>query len=394
MIFTFLDFTSENAKNIFWAFCTFYGLTFAIGTESSSSDITRYVLELQWLFDQKELTLSEIVQYFVQSGEVDILRTILSYTVSRFTDSQAALTTVYAFIFGYFFSRNIWYVFGFLKGNLSIYLKILILALVLVVPIWFLGGFRMWTAFHIFMYGLLPYILENKKKRLLFVFLSFLVHFSYIIPITILLMYLILGNQLKLYFFVFVITIFATDIDVSVINEYIEKYAPVLIDERTSAYRSEDKVALVKESIENNSKNWYAIWYRKIMSWALYIIIFYFLLFANPLIKLLPEWKRLFSFTLMYYSCANILINMPSGIRFLNFSFFLTITMIILYLNQFRKDSKFKDLIMLLSPAFLLFIVVSIRLGFYNTSISTIMGNPVIAFFTAGNNISLNDLIK
>jgi len=394
MVFTFLDFTSTNAKNIFWAFCTFYGLTFAIGTESSSSDITRYVLELQLLFRQDQYTITDILQYFAASGEVDILRTFLSYIISRFTDSQAVLTTVYGFIFGFFFSRNIWYIFSFIGRKLTIIEKLLIFSLILVVPIWFLGGFRMWTAFHVFMYGLLPYILENKKKSLPFVYLSFLVHFSFLVPIFILLTYFVLGNQLKLYFFVFIISIFMTDVNVNIVNQYVEQYVPTMLDERTSGYRNEDKVALVKENLENSTKNWYAVWYRKIMSLALILLLFYFFLFANPLIKFIPEWKKLFSLTLMYYSFANIFINMPSGVRFLSFSFFLTLTMLILYINQFKNDSKIKDLIMVLSPAFILFIVVSIRMGFYNTSISTIMGNPLLAIFTAGENISINDLIK
>ena len=394
MVFSFLDFTSANAKNIFWAFCTFYGLTYAIGIESSSSDITRYVLELQLLFQQDQYSIADIINYFIASGEVDILRTILSYIISRFTDSQPVLTMVYGFIFGFFFSRNIWYIFSFIGQKLTLLEKILILSLILVVPIWLLGGFRMWTAFHVFLYGLLPYILENRKKSLLFVYLSFLVHFSFLVPIFILLIYFVLGNQIKLYFFIFIISIFITNVDVTIVNRYVELYMPTLLVERTSSYRGEDKVAQLKENIENSTKNWYAIWYRKIMSWALILILFYFFLFANPLIKFISEWQKLFSLTLIYYSIANVLMNLPSGGRFLSISIFLTLTMLILYLNQFKNDSKLKSLLLVLSPSFLLFIVVSIRLSFYNTSISAILGNPIIAIFTAGENVSLNDLIK
>ena len=394
MIFAFKDYFLPNAKNIFWAFCTFYGLTFAIGTESSSSDITRYILELQSLHGQSQYSIADIIQYFISSGEVDILRTIISYIISRFTGSAAVLTMVYGFIFGFFFSRNIWYVFGLLEGKLNYFEKISLLALVLVVPIWFLNGFRMYTAFHVFLYGLLPYIFENKKKSLWFVYLSFLVHFSFLVPISILLTYLVLGNQLKMYFIIFIISIFITNIDVSIVNQYAEQYMPTVLDERTSGYRDEDKVAQLKENIENSAKNWYAIWYRKILVWALILLLFYFFLFANPLIKFIPEWKKLFSLTLIYYSTANILMNLPSGGRFLSISIFLTLTMLILYLNQFKNDSKLKSLLLLLSPAFLLFIIVSFREGFYNTSVSTILGNPLIAIFTAGENVSLNDLIK
>jgi len=110
---------------------------------------------LSQLYHQPFLTINGAIEYFKYSGEIDVLRTFLSYTISRFTESQAILTMVYAFIFGYFFSRNIWYVFGLLKGKISFLEKVLLLALILVVPIWLINGFRMWTAFHVFMYGLL-----------------------------------------------------------------------------------------------------------------------------------------------------------------------------------------------------------------------------------------------
>ena len=183
MIFSFKEFLMPYAKNMFWAFCTFYGLTFAIGIESQGSDITRYVDELKLLYVQESLTIGQLIEYFINSGEIDILRTLLSYTISRFTDSQAILTMVYGFIFGYFFSRNIWYVFSLLKNRLTLISKIVLFTLILVMPIWQIGGFRMWTAFHVFMYGLLPFIFENKKDKLIFLYLSFLVHFSYLIPI-------------------------------------------------------------------------------------------------------------------------------------------------------------------------------------------------------------------
>ena len=100
LIISFKDYVSPYSKNIFWAFCIFYGLTFAIGAESTSSDINRYVAELQHLYSQDQFSITDIILYFQSSGEIDVLRTILSYIISRFTGSQAVLTTVYAFIFG------------------------------------------------------------------------------------------------------------------------------------------------------------------------------------------------------------------------------------------------------------------------------------------------------
>ena len=54
MLFSFKEYMLPYAKNIFWAFCTFYGLTFAIGKESQGSDINRNVDELKQLYTQQK----------------------------------------------------------------------------------------------------------------------------------------------------------------------------------------------------------------------------------------------------------------------------------------------------------------------------------------------------
>lgn len=394
MILAFRDYKLPNAKNIFWAFCAFYGLTFAIATESQGSDINAYVAELHYLHDQNGFGVNEILAYFQLSGEVDILSTFILYILSRFTDNQGILTMVYATIFGFFFSRNIWYIFGLLRNKISFIEKLLLLTLILIIPIWFINGFRMWTAFHLFIFGLLPFIFEKKRIMLVFVFLSFLVHFSYIIPISVLLIYIIFGNHIKLYFIVFVLSFILAELNISQVNLFVEKFAPVSLAERSYAYRSEEKVEQYRDNSQKNTKNIYAIWDKKLLNWSLVLLISYLFLFSDPIIKIIPEWNRLFSINLLFYSSGNILSSFPSGGRFINIALFLSLVIGILYLNQFKKDTNFKFVTQVLTPFFLLFIIVAIRIGFYSLSITTIFGNPLFAIFNSGDTISLNDVIK
>ena len=394
MIFSIKEYMKPYAKNMFWAFCTFFGFTFAIGKESQGSDINRYVIELKELYSQHFLTINEAIEFFQNSGEIDMLRTVLSFTLSRFTDSQAILTLVYAFIFGFFYSRNIWYVFGLLKNKLSFLSKILFFALFLVMPIWQIGGFRMWTAFHVFIYGLLPFIFENKKNRLIFMYLSVLVHFSYMIPISIFLVYRLLGNRIKTFFIIFVVSFFISEFNISSINSFIDNSLPKILVERTSSYRNEGEIEQHIEKKLNSKSNWYVVWRSKALSYGLLISLIYFYFYADRRIKIHPEWKRLFSLSLLFYSAANILMNFPSGGRFLNIAFFLSLIMVIIYLDEFYKDLKYKQLMIYLSPLFIFFIIITIRRGFYTTSMTAIFGNPLIAIFSAGENMSLNDLIK
>ncbi|MEZ4841525.1 MAG: hypothetical protein R2821_08455 [Flavobacteriaceae bacterium] len=179
MIISFVEYKMPLAKNIFWAFCAFYGFTFAIGKESVGTDILQYMAELQYLHEQSQLGIAGVIDYFKVKGDVDIFRTILSFILSRFTDSQVILTLVYAVIFGFFYSRNVWYIFSLIENRLTILEKMIFLSIILLIPIWFINGFRMWTAFHIFMYGLLPFIFEKKKIGIFFMLLSFWYIFLY-----------------------------------------------------------------------------------------------------------------------------------------------------------------------------------------------------------------------
>ena len=163
------NFRASWAKNVMWAFIVFYGITFSIGKESKlesgSSDIVRYVEGMQALKSQS-LTLDGAIKYFKESGEADILQTIIMILVSRVTDSQVVLTATYGLIFGFFFTRNIWYVFDRMQGKLKKLSLLLIVALFLVNPYWNINGFRFNTAAHVFLMGLLPYLYEGKKRFL------------------------------------------------------------------------------------------------------------------------------------------------------------------------------------------------------------------------------------
>src|SRR5699024_3364969 len=171
LISAFKNYRSGWGKNVLWAFIAFYGFSFAIGAESQGSDIVRYVAELQYLHGIP-ITFSFAVNYFLQSGEIDIVRTIIALVVSRFTGSQAVLTLIYGIIFGYFCSRNMWFVLERFEGRMRPITILLFSCFFLVIPFWDINGFRMWTAAHIFIYGLLPFLFDGKRRGVFIASLS------------------------------------------------------------------------------------------------------------------------------------------------------------------------------------------------------------------------------
>jgi hypothetical protein len=388
-ITAFRNYDQKWAKNIFWGFCAFYGLVFAIGIESEGSDIVRYVAGLKALHVQQ-------ISYFeysesVKSG-IEVMMPIVNWTLSRFTDSQPVLTLVYGIIFGFFFSRNLWYVLERLKGNLLTITILLLICLFMVNPIWRINGFRFWTATHVFLYGLLPYLCEGKKKGLIICASAILVHFSFIVPVLVLFSYAVGGNRLTIYYGLFIITLFISEIDITYFNNIAEAYLPEAFLEQSESYRREGQVESFREA--ESEGQWYANWYGPALKWA--IIGFLSMLFfkSGDFFEKNEDWLSLFSFTLLFYSVANLLSSIPSGGRFLVLANLCALTLIIFYIQNQSREKFMQWYIYGVTPALLLYIIVSLRIGLYSISASAIFGNPIIAYFTAGDNISLNDVMR
>ena len=388
----FRNYRSSWGKNILWAFIAFYGFVFAIGAESQGSDIVRYVENLKQLHSVS-ISLMDGVRYYQQSGEIDILRIVIDLVLSRFTDSQIILTFVYGIIFGFFFSRNMWYILERLKGKIKPITILLFTCFFLVIPIWNINSFRMWTAAHMFIYGLLPYLFEGKRGGAVVASMAILVHFSFIVPVAVLYAYIFLGNRLVLYFSFFLITLFFSEINMNIFNNVINNYAPQIVQERTESYRSESAVQDRKEG-GGNRPVWYARYYGVALRWSIKGFLIVLFLKGRNFFTENKRWLNLFSFTLLYYGVASFFSSIPSGSRFLVIANLLALALIILYVQNREHEVVLKRFIIAATPLLLLFIVVAIRIGLYSMSASAILGNPAIAMFWNGDYISLNDFVK
>ena len=395
LISAFANFRKSWAKNVAWAFVAFFGFTFAI-VEGSTSDIVRYVASFQNLY-RENLGLADMASRFIESSQIDILNTTIVFTLSLFTDHQAALTMTYAVIFGYFFSRNIWYVLEKLQGRLRLITIILLVAFVFIIPIWYINGFRMWTAAHIFFYGLMPYLFEGKRNRLIFAFAAPLAHFSFIIPAFLLAVYMVLGNKAALYFGFFIITFFVAEINLSVINQYVEAFTPERFQERTEPYRRtgpDDGLDSIMPEDEGTSRNWYIRWYRTSLNWFVVGGLVMIFLQGRKKIKQNQGMYSLLSFTLLFYGFANFVSHLPSLGRFLSLAQFVGLALILFYIHYYYDDKTIRRYAIIGMPALLLFIIVSIRRSLFFMSSISILGNPIIALFSAGENIPLEQFLR
>jgi hypothetical protein len=390
------------AKNVVWAFVVFYGFTFAIAKESFDADITRYIDDLKNLYG-RSLNFYTILDIFNESGEADIVRTLIAIIVSRFTENPAVLTAVYGFIFGFFFTRSFWYILDRLTGKLKGIVIFFLLVFFLIDPIWNINGFRFNTAAFVFIYGLLPYLYERKKNKLIFCFLSVLFHFSFLFVIAILLIYLLVGNRKNIYFVFFLTSVFIGNFNISQFNNFLEQNLPEIFLERSKNYREEDRVDEFRESdrsVKTESetgkvlkKNWYAVYYMRTINWALTFILIGMYIFGKNIFAGSKWLLNGYCFGLLIFGAGNIMQSLPSGERYMMIANLAVVSVIIFYLQNQSYEKYISKVALFTTPLLLLFVIVSLRNGLYTISVNTILGNPFFAILS-DYTLSLNDIIK
>jgi hypothetical protein len=390
----FREFRSGWAKNILWAFAVFYGFTFVISIDNSGSDVNRYVSWFKAMADQK-LSFSDFTKtlYSVEAESADVLQPSVSYLVSRFTSNHAFLLATFGLIFGYFYSRNIWMVLERLTGNLKPLTVFLLVVFAVTVPLWNLNGFRFWTATHVFFFGTFTFLMTKSKKAIIIAALSTLVHFSFLLPSAILIIYLVIGNRFIILFWIFIASFLANELDVSAFRQYAENYLPDVFVEKADPYTTAESIQEFRTA-SNADKNWYAILYKKLLRWtsAAFLVG---LFFRRSIIRQYGPWLRLFSFSLLIYSASNMASLVPSGVRFLTIANLFVIPCLIFYIQNGPYDRTLKRLVLISIVPLSLFLLVTIREGFNSFGLFTVLGNPAVAMtLGGGGDIALIDIIK
>lgn len=383
------------AKDIVWFFVIFYGFTFTIHNDINSdvsADANRYRDKFVAMSDH-EVSFAEITAAFYddEGKSLDVLETIIIFLLSRVTNNPKVLFAVFGLIFGYFYSRNIWYLIDrvgrkIVRENIPI-----LLTFAFIVGFSSINGFRFWTATHMFLYGALPFLFEGKKKYLLVTVLSALMHFSFLLPLAILGIYFLAGNRTLVYFILFVITFFIKELDLTVVGDFLNTNLPDIFLPKVKSYTNTEYAEGLANFSEN--LNWYIKLYSEALKWSVTTFLVVIFFSGKKFYSRHPNFDNLFNFTLLFYSVANILSLIPSGGRFLNLSNLFATAFIFFYVQYAPRGKAIKRLIPVAIPALALFTIVSIRIAFDTMGFFSVFGNPLMSVFTDVD-ITLIELVK
>lgn len=380
------------AKNILWLFTCFFGYTFII---SGQMDSVRYTERLVQLSHLQFATTWEFIAmiYGPDSGYPDVIEPLITFTLSRFTSDGHILMAVFGLVFGFFYSRNLWYLFERIdKEGLRRHALPYLFIAALLVTIWAINGFRFWTACHVFIYGLFRYTDGKRWSGLFFAAASVLVHFSFVIPVILFILWVVAGNQLVPYFVIFFASFFISETNPQALNVF-SLSVPDVFQERSEMYTNK---VYIKGRIKSEAKtNWYVRYRLPAIRYATNALLVFVFLMMRSKVKADGRALSLLCYGLLLASLGSILSGVPSMVRFQIVSLIILIASLFILAQQSElRRSPYPVLLripFLLTAA--LYIIVEVRIGFDTLSPMAVFGNPIISLFFSSST-PLIDFIK
>ncbi|MFW5804786.1 MAG: hypothetical protein ACOCWG_06105, partial [bacterium] len=321
--------------------------------------------------------------YSQSSGFIDFVQPLILFIVSRFTDNHNILFGFYGLIFGFFYSRNIWYLFDHLKEDDRFFNLVLILTFSFVVGFWNINGFRMWTAAHVFFFGAIRYLHKKNIHGLFIAFCSMFFHFSFLLPALIFALFVVIGNRLTIFYWFFIFSFFLAQVDLAVIRDTLLNYLPSVFYSKIMGYTHEGYAELVAERA--GKMVWYARLYGQFLYWMIVIFLSFIYFSGLRALKKNNPLRILLGFIFLFYGFVNLLSHIPSMGRFYSVANLFALTFLFFYLQKVSGDSILNKIKVLTIPVQFFFCIVSLRLAFDTIGIISIFGNPFFALFTENN---------
>ena len=387
------------AKNVFWLACIYMAFIHIYAPEGGvfgqGADIERYVRFLYVVYNQS----LALVDVLALNSRPDYYQPIVTYLVATISGEGHVLYLFFGIVFGYFYSRNMWYVLERLPRTFPKQIYFLVAIYFLICPIWNVGGVRMWTALHVFCYGALPYLFERDRRKLYWAFLSIFVHFSFLLPLAFLFIYIILPEKIKISkvlqvvsLGVFLLTFGMNVLEIEEIGLLLQRINPAFYEENVAGYLGEEYVGVVAEREESRS-----LFYQVSMFINQYVILYLIIVVWFLIRKNQGTWRnsiqRLFSFALLFYALANVMAIVPSGGRYITIAqmFVVPVLLFVLASTICYKYRKITNVVLMSLAILILF---RVRTGAESYGINLLLGNFITGMALETNVSFISSLMR
>lgn len=389
------------AMNAFWLACCYMGAVMIYWPDGTilgqGADAGRYYLEFIASADSNNTLVSILGSYMKTQDTLDLYKPLMEFFIAKLSTNGHFMFFMYAVVLGFFLSRNLWYILENMPSHNEMYYILWLFVFFFEIPIWKIGGARFATAFHMFLYGIFPYVIEGKKKRLIWCALTVFVHFSFLYISAFVLIYAYIPTKIKtrnlflsIAFVFFIISLFITELNFGGVRDIVSSLSPESYNDRVEGYLNEDVLSRNQEA--NAARNWYVNMEGQIRKW----IVNVFLLFIYfPIRKYLSKKTNvlnMLSFTLLMGGFANISSLASGAGRFLHVHIALFVLVFLYTIPQLPNQLKIQSYFKYASLLLLLPVIVGIRSGLEFYSI-TLFGNYITVFFVE-NNTPIIEIIK
>lgn len=368
-------------------FFIYYGITFLI--TNPEVDSNRYLEQLvEWANNDWKDYINSLTSLYTnskteeQTSVTDPFLISINYFLSRITTAQGALFGVFAFFFGFVYIKSISLLFDYKSAENKTLTTFYLIYFSIIVSIFSISGFRFWMASWIYFYGAYQLVVNNSvdfKNSLRFFFiasLSVLIHFSFLPPIVVLLIYWLVGNRILVYY-VLAFLSFLNPLDADDLRTFNQLEAPESFRKKSSGYLS-NQYGEFHNEIKSNLK-----WFVK------YPFTFYFttvlpilLRFRFKLQLLSQGTYNLYCFTVLFFAFTNYVKDVNQLIRFVNVYSLFCIALIIRVYKDLHV-SKFYAIDIIGFLFLLLHFSITLRVA--SESINVLIFSPLpVALFESG----------
>lgn len=381
---------TKSAKVTFFMFCVWIGAIFifnSTNTELSHATVgTGDGSKTALKFTEVHMQNPDLKTYYNNRDKhdsFDFFQLLSIFFLSKVSGNPRIWFIYVSFIYAFFWCNNIWIVLEHCEKPITWYCALFIGLLLLMLPITEgLNATRMNLAIQIFLFGLLPYLIDGNKKRIWVSFLCVLVHFSMFMALVLLLLFFFLPKRNITFFCIlFIISFFINQLDLEMIKNVLV-YLPWGLGGRTEGYLSDATIAQ-EEMWKQNSSFIYTL-NKNITSYTPLILILSFLFKDKERLLRNTPWYHLLCFGLYFAAVANILALMPSGYRFLRISNFILFSWFLLTINNLNMN-RFKPLLVLLSPLIVYKLMFSLRIMIDYIGMEVFWGNFITTIFVNDN---------
>lgn len=401
LIYSFTKFRAPGAKYGFIIFCAFYGSVLVLHREGAilgqGADMERYALMFMDAHEKFDMSISQFFSQLDDHDRLDFYNPIIVYFLSRLTGNPHVYFMVIGLFFGSFYANNIWGIISLTQRTFNWKNAIFLIVFAFICSFDTIGTVRMHTGFQVFFFGMFSYLTSGNKKRLIWIPLSILIHFSmfYLVALTVI-YFLIRKVDSKLLFGFFLVAHVINELDLEFVHR-IFSFMPTGVEERLAIYSNEEKIEMLKQSGKfflGDSNLWARI--DSILLRATIFILTTFLFFPkNYYLTKFPKLEPILNFSLLIYGFSLIIANLPSGYRFMTISsmFFFAYYSLLFTNYYFLLKPRHHAVIRLLSPILLIISIKFLRNIFDYTSLFVFIGNFFTSLFFEFN-VTIIDSLK